>query len=220
MVGPNVSQDAENIFWGGITSATKTAIAALTPGSAQGSMTAATQTAVAALTAGLVDGVFAKVLYDNAAVGGYIKVTGTTVTAANIAGEVSKIFLAIPAENLNDTVSPTVIYCPRSWKQLCYNANNAVGAAQQVNFVITGDNFNTSQVFYNGIELLFVPAPNALMAYAQRKAAVSWNTDLLDDVNRFEVGKLVNDGDVQFVRSIYTLAANVGQATKGVLYGG
>jgi hypothetical protein len=220
MVGPNVSQDAESILWGGITSATKTAIAALTPNAAQGSMTAATQTAVAALTAGLVDGVFAKVLYDNAAVGGYIKVTGTTVTSGNIAGEMAKIFAAIPAENLEDTVSPTVIYCPRAWKQLCYNANNAVGAAQQVNFAITGDNFNTAKVYYNGVELLFVPAPNNLMAYAQRKAAVSWNTDLLDDVNRFEVGKLVNDGDVQFVRSIYTLAANVGQATKGVLYGG
>ena len=220
MVGPNVSQDAESIFWGGITSATKTAIAALTPGAGQGSMTAATQTAVAALTAGLVDGVFAKVLYDNAALGGYIKVTGTTVTAANISSQMALIFNAIPAENLNDTVSPTVIYCPRAWKQLCYNANNAVGAAQQINFVITGDSFSTSRVFYNGVELLFVPTPNNLMAYAQRKAAVSWNTDLLDDVNRFEVGKLVNDGDVQFVRSIYTLAANVGQATKGVLYGG
>jgi len=217
---PAVSEDSEKIFWGGITSATKTAIAALTPGSAQGSITAATQTAVAALTAGLVDGVFAKVLYDNAAIGGYIKVTGTTVTAANIAAEVGKIFLAIPTENLNDTVSPTVIYCPRAWKQLCYNANNAVGAAQQINFQIDGNNFNTSKVFYNGIELIFCPAPNNLMAYAQRKAAVSWNTDLLDDVNRFEVGKLVNDGDVQFVRTIYTLAANVGQATKGVLYGG
>jgi hypothetical protein len=220
MVGPNVAQDAESIFWGGITSATKTAIAALTPGSGQLAITAATQTAVAALTAGLVDGVFAKVLYDNSAVGQYIKVTGTTVTAANIATEVGKIFAAIPAENLNDTVSPTVIYCPRAWKQLCYNANNAVGAAQQINFVITGDDFSKSKVYYNGIELLFVPAPNNLMAYAQRKAAVSWNTDLVDDVNRFEVGKLVNDGDVQFVRSIYTLAANVGQATKGVLYGG
>ena len=155
MVGPNVSQDAESIFWGGITSATKTAIAALTPGSAQGSMTAATQTAVAALTAGQVDGVFAKVLYDQSALGSYIKVGGTTVTSANIASQFA-----------------------------------------------------------------LVPTPNNLMAYAQRKAAVSWNTDLLDDVNRFEVGKLVNDGDTQFVRSIYTLAANVGQAAKGVLYGG
>ena len=219
MVGPNVSQDAENIFWGGITAATKVSIAALTPGAGQGSMTAATQTAVAALTAGLVDGVFAKVLYDNAAVGGYIKVTGTTVTSANIAAEFAKIYAAIPAEILADTISPVVVYAPRAWRQLARIANNAVGAAQQINFLFDTA-ANDSKCYYNGVEILFVPTPNALMAYAQRKAAVSWNTDLLDDVNRFEVGKLVNDGDVQFVRSIYTLAANVGQATKGVLYGG
>lgn len=219
LVGPNVSQDAESIFWGGITAATKTAIAALTPGSAQGSMTAATQTAVAGLTAGLVDGVFAKVLYDNAAIGGYIKVTGTTVTSSNIAAECGKIYAAIPAELLADTVSPVVIYTPRSWRQLARIANNAVGAAQQINFLFDSA-ANDSKCYYNGVEMLFVPAPTNNMAYAQRKAAVSWNTDLMDDVNRFEVGKLVNDGDTQFVRSIYTLAANVGQATKGVLYGG
>ena len=77
-----------------------------------------------------------------------------------------------------------------------------------------------SKVYYNGVEVLFVPAPNALMAYAQRKAAVSWNTDLAKDINMFEVAKLQADADVQFVRSIYTMAANVGQASKGVLYGG
>lgn len=220
MVGPKVSADAESIFWGGITAATKSAIAGLTPGAGQLAITAATQTAVAALTSGLVDGVFAKVLYDNAAVGQYVKVTGTTVTAANIATEVGKIFAAIPSQNLLDTTDVTMIYAPRAWKQLVYNANNAVGASQQVNFVIDGSNFNDSKVFYNGIEIVFVPTPNNLMAYAQRKSAVSWNTDLVDDVNRFEVGKLVNDGDTQFVRSIYTLAANIGQATTGVLYGG
>lgn len=217
---PNVSQDAENIFWGGITAATQTAIAALTPGAGQGSMTAATQTAVAALTPKLVDGVFAKVLYDNSALGGYIKVTGTSVTSSNIAAEIGKIFLAIPSENLEDTVSPTAIYCPRAWKQLCYNANNTVGAAQQVNFQITGNDFNSSKVYYNGVELIFVPTPNNLMAYAQRKAAIFFCTDLLDDVNRFIVDKLTADSDVQFVRTIYTLAAHVGQASKGVLYGG
>jgi hypothetical protein len=217
---PAVSQDAENLFWGGITAATKSAIAGLTPGAGQGSMTAATQTAVATLTAGLVDGVFAKVLYDNAAVGAYIKVTGTTVTAANIAAECAKIYAAIPAKNLLDTTSPVVIYAPRAWKQLIYTANNTVGAAQQVNFAIDGNDFSSSRVFYNGVEILFVPAPLPNMAYAQRKAAVSWNTDLLDDVNRFEVGKLQADADVQFVRTIYTLNANVGQASTGVLYGG
>jgi len=219
MVGPAVSQDAESIFWGGITAATKASIALLVAGAGQGSITAATKVAVAALTAGLVDGVFAKVLFDQAAIGGYVKVTGTTVTSANIAAEFAKIYAAIPAENLADTLSPTVIYAPRAWRQLARIANNAVGAAQQVNFLFNSD-ANDSQAFYNGVEILFVPAPNALMAYAQRKNAVSWNTDMMDDVSRFEVGKLVNDGDTQFVRSIYTMAANVGQATKGVLYGG
>ena len=220
MVGPNVSEDAESIFWGGITAATKVSIAALTPGAGQLAITAATQTAVAALTAGLVDGVFAKVLYDNAAVGQYVKVTGTTVTSANIAAEMAKIYAAIPANVLNNTVSPVVVYCPRAWKQLAYTANNAVGAAQQINFVITGDSFGKSKVFYNGIEMLFVPTPNALMAYATCMDAISWNTDLVDDVTRFEVGKVANDGDTKFVRSIYTMAAHVTRATLGVLYGG
>ena len=217
---PNVSQDAENIFWGGITSTTKSAIAGLTPGAGQGSMTAATQTAVSSITSGLIDGVFAKVLYDNSALGSYIKVSGTTVTAANIAEQIGRIFLAIPAENLEDTVSPTAIYCPRAWKQLCYNANNTIGAAQQVNFQISGNDFNSAKVYYNGVELIFVPTPNNLMAYAQRKAAIFFCTDLLDDVNRFIVDKLTADSDVQFVRTIYTLAAHVGQTSKGVLYGG
>jgi hypothetical protein len=216
---PNVSQDAENIFWGGITSTQKTAIAALTPGGSQGSITAATQTAVAALTAGLVDGVFSKVLYDNSALGGYIKVAGTTVTAANIAAQVGLIYAAIPAENLADTVSPTAIYCPRAWRQLARIANNSVGAAQQINFEFDSMAAD-AKCFYNGVELIFVPTPNNLMAYAQRKAAIYWCTDLTDDINRFVVDKLTADSDVQFVRTIYTLAAHVGQASKGVLYGG
>ena len=216
---PNVSQDAENIFWGGITSATKSAIAGLTPGAGQGSITAATQTAVASITAGLVDGVFAKVLYDNSALGGYVKVTGTTVTSANIASQMALIYAAIPAENLADTVSPTAIYCPRAWRQLARIANNSVGAAQQVNFEFDSMAAD-AKCFYNGVEMIFVPTPNNLMAYAQRKAAIYWCTDLSDDINRFVVDKLTADSDVQFVRTIYTLAAHVGQASKGVLYGG
>lgn len=216
---PNVSQDAENIFWGGITAAQKVSIAALTPGAGQGSMTAATQTAVASLTAGLVDGVFSKVLFDNSALGGYIKVTGTTVTAANIATQVGLIYAAIPAENLADTVSPTAIYCPRAWRQLARIANNSVGAAQQINFEFDSMAAD-AKCFYNGVELIFVPTPNDKMAYAQRKAAIYWCTDLQDDISRFQVDKLTADSDVQFVRTIYTLAAHVGQATKGVLYGG
>jgi hypothetical protein len=46
-----------------------------------------------------------------------------------------------------------------------------------------------------------------------KKSAVSWNTDLTDDSLFFMVGKLVADGDTQFVRSIYTLA-NIGQTVS------
>jgi hypothetical protein len=217
--GPNISQDAESLFWGGITAATQVSIAALTPGAAQGSMTAATQTAVAALTPRLIDGVFSRVLYDNSALGGYIKVTGTTVTSSNIAAQMALVYAAIPAENLADTVSPTAIYCPRAWRQLARIANNSVGAAQQVNFEFDGSGAD-AKCFYNGVEMIFVPTPNNLMCYAQRKAVIMWLTDLQDDILKFETGLLTNDGDVQFVRSIYTLAAHVGQASKGVLYGG
>jgi hypothetical protein len=66
---------------------------------------------------------------------------------------------------------------------------------------------NDSKCYYNGVEMIFIPAPIANMAYAQRKS-VSWNTDLTDDSLFFMVGKLVADGDTQFVRSIYTLAAH------------
>ena len=217
--GPNVSEDSENIFWGGITAATKAAIAGLVPGAGQGSITAATQTAIALLTPGLVDGVFAKAIYDNAAIGGYIKVTGTTVTSANIASQMALIYAAIKPEVLASTSNPPVIACPRAWRQLARIANNAVGASQQVNFSFDSDRAD-AKCFYNGVEMLFVPTPNNLMAYSYQKSAVSWNTDLVDDVNRFETGLVVNDGDTQFVRAIYTLAANVGQATNGVLYGG
>jgi hypothetical protein len=98
-------------------------------------------------------------------------------------------------------------------------ANNSVGAAQQINFLFEGSGAN-EKCYYNGVEVLFVPAPNALMAYAQSRDAVSWNTDLVADVARFEVGKVANDGDTKFLRTIYTMAAHVTRAANGVLYGG
>jgi hypothetical protein len=217
--GPLVSEDAEKIFWGGVTAATKTAVAALTPNAAQGSITAAAQTAFGTLTAGLVDGIFSKAFYDNGAIGGYIKVTGTTVTAANIADEVAKIYAAIPAVALNNDNDPVVIYCPRAWKQLVYNANNTKGAAQQINFLVEGTGAD-ARFYYNNVEMLFVPVPKDTWAYAHQKSKVMWNTDLLDDVNRVEIGKVANDGDLRFIRSIYCIHAHIATATNGVLYGG
>lgn len=113
-----------------------------------------------------------------------------------------------------------MIYCPRAWKQLCYNANNTVGAAQQINFVIDGTDFATSRVYYNGIELVFVPVPSDLWAYANNVSRVMWNSDSTDDVSKVEIGKTANDGDTRFIRAIYTIQAHIADAANGVLYGG
>jgi hypothetical protein len=109
MVGPAVSQD-ENIFWGGITTATKLLLL-LWFRVLDKVLSLLLHKLLLLLW--LLDKLmvfFAKVLYDNAAIGGYIKVTGTTVTSANIAAECAKIYSVIPPENLADTVSPVVIY--------------------------------------------------------------------------------------------------------------
>jgi hypothetical protein len=219
--GPKASSEAEKLFWGGITAATKTAIAALTPGAGQGSITAATQTKVAAMTAGLMDGVIATALYNDqfksAGLGSFIKVAGTVLTSANIAAEYAKVYAAIPAAVLEDEVNPVVIYAPYSHRQLMRIANNAVGAAQQINFLFE-DASNTSKVFYNGVEVLFVPMPEGYM-YAAKKTHVSWNTDLTEDLNTVQVDKKQADSDVKFIRMVFTMKAVINKQAFNVLYG-
>lgn len=185
--GPLVSQDAETIFWGGVTAAQKVSVAALIPGAGQGAITAAAQTAFAGLAAELVDAI-PKAFYDNGAIGGYIKVTGTTVTAANIAAECAKIYAAIPAVALNDDNDPVVIYCPRAWKQLVYNANNAAGAAQQINFLIEGTGAD-ARFYYNNVEMLFVRSTIKLNGLCLPKIKRCGYIYLLDDVNKDEYRK-------------------------------
>jgi len=219
MTGPRVSEDAQLKFWAAISGTTKTAIAALTPGAGQGSISAAAQTAVAGYTADPagVDGVLSRVLYDSTGLGAYIKVAGTTVTAANIAAQYALIYAAIPAAALEATELPKM-YAPYAHKQFIKVANNAVGAAQQINFLVTGQG-DSEVISYNGIVIEFVPMPTGFV-YCQRPSVIHWSTDALADCASFETGKVANDGDLMFARSIYTLDATVMDQSHGVLYGG
>jgi hypothetical protein len=56
--------------------------------------------------------------------------------------------------------------------------------------------------------------------YVQRPSVIFLSTDSLADVASFETGKVANDSDVMFVRTIYTLDATVMSHPDGVLYGG
>jgi len=226
-MAPKIARDAEIKFWGGISAATKTAIAGLTPGAGQGSMTAAAQTAYAGLTADPadVDGVLSSVAYNAmmqaAGLGTYVKVANTTITAANIAAEVNKIYLAINPADLANTIDPAVIYCPEEWRAFARSANNSVGAASNKNFDFS-DTSAMARCYYNGVEMLFVPFPTGFKssAYASTRLRVSWNTDLLDDVSKVQVDKVAPNADLVFVRSIYTLSACIGKQKFGVYYGG
>ena len=98
-----ISNAFENEFWNGATSATKTAVAALTAGTGNTSVGAAEKTKVAALATSQIDGILVKMIYNDsnasatAGVGTRIKVAGTTLTAAVLKVELDKVYAAIPA---------------------------------------------------------------------------------------------------------------------------
>lgn len=210
--GKAISYDAELKFWSGITSATKTAIAALTPGTGQTSVGAAEQTWAAAQTASLVDGVVAKMIYNNGALGTRIKRLGTTITSSNIAAEYAKVYGDIPAVVLNAASEKPYIYAPYSHKQLINIYN--ISATYRDLFSV---DMKADKYFYNGIEIKFVPLPENCMIAALPSHLV-WCTDLLADIQYMEINKVANNRDDQFIKTVFTQAAHVVNQRYNVLY--
>lgn len=211
--GAKISQDAESKFWNNATAATKTAVAALTAATAQTSVGAAEQTLVAATTAGLFDGVVTKMIYNNAAVGGRIKVVGTTVSASNIAAEYAKVYGVIPPVVLTNAEKP-YIYAPYSHMQFINIYN--ISATYRDLFSVSQDK---TKYFYNGVEIKFVPIPENVIIAAVPSHLI-WCTDLVNDINYMEVNKIANNRDDQFVKNVFTLAAHVVNQRYNVLYVG
>jgi hypothetical protein len=223
-LGKRVAYNASVQRWRGATAATKAAIAALTPGAGQGSITAAMQTKIAALPTTLRDGWLVSAVYNNwnatktAGLGKYIKVTGTTLTSTNVAGEFAKIYALIPPVERDDTLNPYILHAPLSVKSLIMIANNAVGAAQQINFAVTGVGAD-QEVSYNGITINFCELPDNVILGAPT-GSLEYNTDLESDDNMLEVGEYANGSDVKYFRNIQAWSVHVSKQDKVVLYGG
>lgn len=217
MYSKKIAYDAEFQFWSGITSAQKTAIAALTAGTLQTEIGADEKTVAAALTAGQFNGVVASMMYNswNAAgtpgVGKRIKVDGIAITSSNIAQEYARVYAAIPATVLASGM-PAYIYAPKSHMQLIniYNTN----ATYRDLFSVQGEKY-----FYNGVEIKFVPVPENVIIAAP-KEHLFWVTDLTSDVNKFEVNKVALNQDLLFVKHVGTIAAYVANQAFNVLYCG
>lgn len=222
-VQPATSAKLEANVWNGATSATKTAIAALTPGAGQGSITAAAQTKVAAMPTTLFDSIPATMLYNDseskatpgAGLGDYLKVTGTTVTTSNIVAEYVKIFDKIP----NDIIvkvgeEAPIIFAPKGDYKLIKAANRVQGAALQENFV--GSSFN--DMYFNDIKIMFVDLVDFRIACP--KSHLKLVMDLLSDSSQLIIEKEANASTRRILKIINTMNTWVVRQKWNVLYNG
>jgi len=215
-----VSSAIEFEFWNGVKSATQTAVAALTAGTANTSVGAAEKTLVAALTASLTDGVIARMIYNDinasatAGVGTRVKVAGTTITSATIKAEYDKVYAAIPAVVLVGAELPK-IYAPKSHKQMIIMANNVTTDYTKPFDVAP----NGSTVYFNGLEVVFVPIPEKVVICAL-KSHLIWTTDLQSDINKVEINKIANNREDMFIKNNMNIQAHVVNQKFNVLYVG
>jgi len=225
-ITPAIGADLENKIWNGATTATKAAIAALTPGAGQGSITAAAQTAVAAMPTTLFDSLVVRTLYNNsqakttpgAGLGDYVKVTGTTVTSANIAAEYGKLYAGADQKVINSTEEPAMIFAPLGDRQLIKIANNAVGAAQQVNFLVEGAGAN-EKIYYNGIEIKFHPL-GATFRILTLPKYLKVLMDLKGDMASLQVGQVSNGAMQRYIKNTQAMTTWVTNQRYITLYGG
>lgn len=225
-VTPAIGQTLEEMIWNGVTTAKKTAIAALTPGAAQGSISAGAQTLVAAMPVNLVDSLPATILHNastskvvpGAGLGDYKKVlTIAAITSATIAAEYAKLYAAAPSKVVNNVTNVPYIYAPLEHRQLIKIANNAVGAAQQINFLVEGQGAS-ERISYNGIEIKFVPLKGFMILSDPRYLKILM--DLTSDLSTLNVGEVGEGAMQRYIKNIQTLATWVTNQRYITLYGG
>ena len=223
-VTPAIGADIESKLWNGATAATKIAIAALTPGAGQGSITAAAQTAVAAMPTTLFDSLLVRVLHNDsqskavpgAGLGDYIKVTGTTVTSANIAAQYALMYAGVNSKVIES--GEAEIFAPLGDRQLIMIANNAVGAAQQVNFLVEGSGVN-AKISYNGIPINFHPL-GATFRICTIPKYLYVLMDSKSDTNTLQVDKVANGALQRYIRNSQAMNTWVTNQRYITLYGG
>lgn len=222
-VTPAVGAKLEAAVWNGATTATKAAIAALTPGAGQGSITAGAQSLVAAMPTNFFDSVTATMIYNDsqskatpgAGLGDYIKVTGTTVTTANIVAEYVKIYNAIP----NDVLvmmgdQAPVIFAPKGDYKLIKSVNRVQGAALQENFV--GNSFN--DMYFNDVKIVFVDLVG--FRICGQKNNFKLVMDLLSDSSQLIIEKEANASTRRILKLINSMTTWVVKQKWNVLYNG
>jgi len=221
-VAPAIGEVVENMIWNGATTAQKALIAGLTPAAGQGSISAGAQTLAAAMPTNLVNSLPATILHNasnakasaGAGIGDYIKVPNVAaVSSDTIAEQYARMYGAAPSKVINSVTEGAEIFAPLGDRQLIKIANNAVGAAQQVNFLVEGD-----KISYNGHTINFVPLVGfrilALPSYLKILM------DLASDVSSLEIDKMANGSRQRFIKNVQTMTTWVVGQKYITLYGG
>lgn len=222
-VQPAVGAKLESWVWDGATTATKAAIAALTPGAGQGSISAGAQTLVAAMPTTLFDSIPATMLYNDsqskatpgAGLGDYLKVAGTTITTANAVAEYVKIYNGIPDDVLVMTGDDApVIYAPKGDYKIIKAVNRVQGAALQENFVGTGFN----DMSFNDVKIVFVDLKG--FRIVAQKTNLKLVMDLLSDSSQLIIEKEANASTRRILKLINSMTTWVVKQKWNVLYNG
>lgn len=222
-VQSSASAQLESNVWNGATTATKAAIAALTPGAGQGSITAEAQEKVAAMPTTFFDSITATMIYNDsnskiaagAGLGDYLKVTGTTVTTTNIVEEYLKIYNAIPHDVLiGQGNEDLVIYAPKSHYKLIKSVNRVQGAALQENFL--GSSY--TDMSFNDVKIQFVDLVDFVIA--GKKSHFKLVMDLLSDSSQLIIEQEANASTRRILKLINSMNTWVIKQKWNVLYNG
>jgi hypothetical protein len=214
-VAKSISADAENKFWNGATSATKTAVAALTAGALNTQVSTQEKALVAAMPTNLLDSVITRAIYNNTAVGGRIKVVGTAaITASTIVAQYQLLYTSIVAETLSASEEKAFIYAPRSHKQLINIANVNLTYRDVFSVDMVADKY-----YYLGVEIKFVPIAENVMLVAV-PSSIKWCTDLMEDLNMVVIDKYPQPRKDYFYDVVFTIFAHVTNQKFNTLYVG
>ena len=222
-VQPAIGEKLENNVWNGATTATKASIAGLAPGAGQGSVSASAQALIAAMPTTFFDSVAATMIFNNsqaktvpgAGIGNYIKVAGTTITAANIVAEYVKIYNGILNEVLVKTGEEVpVIYAPKAHYKFIKNVNRVQGQALQENFM--GSSY--TDMSFNDIKIVFVDLTGFVIVAAKNNLKLI--CDLLSDSSQLIIEKEANASTRRVLKMINTMNTHVVLQKFNVLYNG
>jgi len=154
-----------------------------------------------------VDGVQNGIVDQAAASSGTVKVSGQTIDATNVLGEIQKVYEAIPSRVLNDgefdpEKAPVKIFVTMDIMRYLRQALSTVPTNYQVilpSFAIEG-----GKIYYMGVEIVVVGLPANTMIAASKDNLV-FCTDLLSDTQeiRAQFGNDLKDEAMLYIKGAY-----------------